>query len=546
MIRLSRRRFLRMVGLMTGAAGSLLVACQQATAPPPPTIAPKAAPPAQPTAAPAVQATAAPGTPVRVAPAGRLTIGTTSEIESTHPYLAHQIVGISARMNMFDMLVERDYDGKLVPGLAESWKVEGLTIEFKLRRGIKFHNGEDFNADSVKFSFEHLKSEELKSPTASNVAAVAEVKVVDPYTAQVVLSKIDARIFDVLANNVSMLPPRYYQEVGLQGFIAKPVGTGPFKFVEWVKDDRLVMEANPSYWESSYKGRPLVQTLVFRPIPTAATRVAELRSGAVDLIMDVPPDQVQPLKQAGFNVVESKTPAHQYIFFNTRSEAGAPLKDIRVRQALNYAVDVQTLIETVLQGYGRRLVGGLSDIVLGYNPEVKPFPYDPARAKQLLAEAGYPGGLEFVLDLTDAVKPDLAQAVAAQLGQVGVRVKLNVMPSAIYNDRWVKRQLSPLYFNTWNTFTDPALLDLLAGCKGFLSNFCSEEAQPFLDQGGSTLDQDKRDAAYKKAVEVFARDPFAIYLNANNTLTGMNKKVQGWRAHSATYLIGTRASVQSS
>src|SRR5438132_446142 len=162
--------------------------------------------------------------PTPSGPVGKLTIATSSDIESLHPYLGANIVSISARMNMFDNLIERDYDGKIVPGLAESWTVSGQTVEFKLRKGVKFHNGEDFNADVVKFSFDTMKSDELKAPAASLFGAVTDFKVVDPYTVDMVLSRIDASLIDVLAKNLSMLPPSYYKSVGLQGFLAKPIG----------------------------------------------------------------------------------------------------------------------------------------------------------------------------------------------------------------------------------------------------------------------------------------------------------------------------------
>ncbi len=496
---------------------------------------------AGPSATPAATGPTAAATPS--GPTGKLVIGMNAEIESPHPYLAYQIVGISARLNMFDNLVDYDYEGKIVPALAQSWKVEGLTVTFTLRRGVKFHNGEDLTADAVRFSLEHLRSEELKAGGASNMAAVQEFKVIDPYTVQMVLSRIDSRIFDVLANNFSILPPKYVKDVGLAGFIAKPVGTGPFRFIEWAKDDHLTMEANEGYWEGSYKGKAGVKTLVFRPITNAATRVAELRSGGVDIIQDVPPDQVAPLRSAGFDVMESKSPAVQYIFFNTSNPAGAALKDPRVRLAMNYAVDTNTIIKTVLQGFGRPLPV-VHDGIVGFNSQVAPIPFDPAKAKALLAEAGLSGGLDLELDISTSVKPDVAQAIVAQLAQVGIRVKLNTLPTAVYNDRWIKKQLSPLYFNTWNTFTDPALLDLLAGCKGSLSSFCSADAQKFLDEGGGTLDQAKRDPAYKQAVAVFAKDPFAIYVNQNSALTGVSKKVQGWKPHGVTYVIGTRVQVR--
>ncbi|HEY8786892.1 MAG TPA: ABC transporter substrate-binding protein [Candidatus Limnocylindria bacterium] len=478
-------------------------------------------------------------------PAGTLTVAMRGDIQSSHPYLSYDIVGISYRENVFDSLVEWGYDGKIVPGIAESWKVDGTTITFKIRSGVKFHNGDPVTADDVKFSLDTIKSKDLNSASASNFAAVDSATVVDSSTVQFKLSRIDARIFDTTANNLSILPMKYYTSVGQAGFIAKPIGTGPFKFVSWAKDDRVTMEANTDYWAGSYKGKPLVQTLVFRAIPTAATRVAELKAGSADIVQDLPTDQVDPLKAAGFNVVESKSPVYNWAFFNTAStsDASKPLKDARVRQAMNMAVDTATIIKTVLGGHARQLAGGITDLTDGYTADLKPFAFDQVKAKSLLADAGYPNGFSIDADISNTAKPDVAQAVIAQLGQVGIKVNLNALPTDVFNDRWVKKGLDPMYFVTWNTFTHPALLDLLAGCKGFISSFCNQDAQKFLDQGGATLDQATQTTAYTQAEKVLATDPFGIYISADNAIYGLGSKVTGWKAHGITPILGTNTTV---
>jgi peptide/nickel transport system substrate-binding protein len=474
-------------------------------------------------------------------PAGTLTIAMRGDIQSPHPYLSYDIVGISYRSNVFDSLVEWGYDGKIVPGIAESWKVDGTTITFKIRSGVKFHNGDPVTADDVKFSLDTIKSKDLNSGSATNFAAVDSATVVDPSTVQFKLSRIDARIFDTTANNLSILPMKYYTSVGQAGFIAKPIGTGPYKFVSWAKDDRVTMEANTDYWTGSYKGKPLAKTLVFRGIPTAATRVAELKAGSADIVQDLPTDQVDPLKAAGFNVVENKSPVYNWAFFNTASTADAakPLKDAKVRQAMNMAVDTATIIKTVLGGHARQLAAGITDLTDGYTSDLKPFAFDQAKAKSLLAEAGYASGFSIDADISNTAKPDVAQAVIAQLGQVGIKVNLNSLPTDVFNDRWVKKGLDPMYFVTWNTFTHPALLDLLAGCKGFISSFCNQDAQKFLDQGGATLDQATQTTAYTQAAKVLATDPFGIYISADNAIYGVNSKVTGWKAHGITVVLGT-------
>jgi peptide/nickel transport system substrate-binding protein len=513
------------------------------TAPAPPTAA-AAAKPTTPAATTSTTTTSAAKPTTAPAAASNLTgtlkIDTISEIESPHPFFASQLVGISVRQNIFDSLVDREWDGKIVPALAESWNVvDDTTIDFKLRKGVKFHSGQDMTAEDVKASMDHLLDKEIKSPTTSIFASVKEMQVVDPQTVRLVLAKTDARVFDLLANNFAVLPAQYIKDVGAAGVAKQPIGTGPFKFVDWVKDDHLTLEANPNYWDGAYKGKAQVKTVILRPVTDPATRLADLRSGAADMIMDVPSDQAAALKSGGFQVVEKDTVQQDYIYFDTTKDL--PIKNKAVRQALNYAVDKDTILQTLLGGFGRPLSGPLSPLTLGYNAEVKPYPYDAAKARSLLASAGFPQGFSIDMDITSSHSVPVAEAIVAQFGEVGVNVKLNVLETAVYNDKWVKKQLSPLYYNRWNTFSDPALLDLLAGCKGYLSAYCNEEAQTSVDAGGATLDQSKRDTAYKEAVKIMADDPFAVYLFQLKSLTGVNSKVSGWKAHSTSYVLFTNA-----
>jgi peptide/nickel transport system substrate-binding protein len=446
-------------------------------------------------------------------------------------------------MNLFDSLVERDFDGKIVPGLATSWNVvDDKTIDFKLRQGVKFHNGATMTADDVKASMDHQLDKSIKAPSTSIFASVQGIDVVDPQTVRLTLSKTDARIFDLLANNFAVMPAQYIKDVGADGIAKHPIGTGPFTFVEWVKDDHLTLEANPNYWDGSYKGKPQVKTVILRPVTEPATRLADLRSGAADMIMDVPADQVSGLKSAGFNVVDKNTSQHDYVYFDTTKDS--PLKSKEVRQALNYAIDKDSIVQSLLGGYGTPLSGPLSQLVLGYNADVKPYPYDPAKAKQLLAAGGVPNGFSIDMDTTSSTASTIPEAIAAQLADIGVNVKLNVLETAVYNDRWVKKTLDPMYFNRWSTFSDPALLDLLAGCKGFLSAYCSQDAQQYLDAGGGTLDQSKRDTAYQQAVKIMNDDPYAIYLYQIKSLTGMSSKVDNWKPHGTAYFLFTNATIK--
>src|SRR5262245_4595851 len=220
------------------AAPTTAPAAKPTTAPAPATAAPTAAAAAKPTTAPAPAAAptqppaaaAKPTTATASNLTGTLKIDTISEIESPHPFFASQLVGISVRLNVFDSLVDRDFEGKIVPALAESWTVvDDTTIDFKLRSGVQFHNGMPLTAEDVKASMDHVLDENIKSPSRSVFVAVKEMQVTGPMALRLVLSRTDARIFDVLANNFAVLPAALIRDQGVEGFTKQPIGSGPFK-----------------------------------------------------------------------------------------------------------------------------------------------------------------------------------------------------------------------------------------------------------------------------------------------------------------------------
>ncbi|HEV7663281.1 MAG TPA: ABC transporter substrate-binding protein [Chloroflexota bacterium] len=538
---------MRRTALAAALAVALLTACQPAAAPsptappPPPTAIPTAAP-VPPTAAP-VQPTAAPVQPT-TALTGKLTVDLDADVESLDPYLAYQTASLSINHNLFDYLLERDAQGNLAPGLAESWTtVDPTTLEFKLRHNIKFHNGEDFTADAVQFSAQRMLDEALNSGVRSRFTSIAEVKIVDPYTVRFLLTKPDPQLLDSLSNQMAMLPPKYTQSGGQA---TRPVGSGPFKFVDWVHDDHFTVEANETYWSGSVKGMPRVKTVVFRPVPVAGTRLADLQSGQSDLVVALTADQTRILAglPAGSPRVErTDLPGYQYIFFNTKL-ADSPLKDARVRQALNYAIDRKGLIQSLLGGTVAPMNQALGPLTLGYNSGLSGFTYDTAKAKQLLTDAGFGNGFDLTLDVITADRTDLIDAVAAQLGQVGVRVNVQVFDGGAFNDKWLAHNMDGLFFVRWATFADPGTLNLLAACNGFLSFSCSPSADTFFKQGESTFDQAQRASAYQQAMTALNDEPFAMYLTSLSGLYGVANRVSSWKASASGYLYVTEATVK--
>ncbi|MCC7161991.1 MAG: hypothetical protein IT331_05835 [Anaerolineae bacterium] len=503
--------------------------------------------PSQPTAAPAAEATTAPA-PATAAPAagpqGTLRVGLVTDAQSMDPHRVTQTAGEGVMKAMFDMLIERDFDGNLVPGLATSWTiVDDKTIEFKLREGVKFHNGEDFNADSVKFSLERMQKEELASPFRNNYSAVEEVEIIDPYTVRFKLSKTNAPLLDNLSAQLAMLPPKYTAEVGDAEFGLKPVGTGPFKFVEWVKDDHITLEANTEYWDGSFKGKPMVETVIFRPIPEASTRIAELTTGSLDLIQDVATDQAETVEKAGFKVDKIDVPQEAIVFFVT-DVPDTPLNDVRVRQALNYGVDVDSLIQNVLRGYGTRLANPIGPLSLGYDPSIKPYPFDPDKAKALLTEAGYPDGFEVTIDATATDKTLTTEAVAGELAKIGVKANVRRVEPAQFNENWDHKNTSPMVAARWSGMFDPAnFANFLVKSDGFLSRYNNPKADELVAKGAGVMDSDERAKIYGELGKLLYDDPMGIYLWLPENLYGVSPKVQGWRPHPRSYVMVSNTGV---
>ncbi len=484
------------------------------------------------------------GTLASTAPRGKLVVAQTVDAQSMDPYLVNQVAGESVMKSIFDHLLERDFDGNLVAGLAESWKViDDKTIEFKLRRGVTFHNGESFDAEAVKFSVERMLNPDLKSSFRGNFTAIKQVSVVDAQTVQLILEKTDAAILDNLSAQLAIVPPKYVKEVGDAEFARKPIGTGPFKFVEWLKDDHVTLEANPNYWNGSFKGKPLVQTVVFRPIPEVSTRIAELQTGRADIIQDVLPDQVKSLQDAQRSVVQKDVPQEAFIFF-VSDVPGTPLADKRVRQALNYGVNVDSIIQNVLQGYARRIASPIGPLTLGYDADVKPYPYDLAKAKALLSDAGYANGFDVVIDATTGDKTLTTEAVVGELAKLNIRATIRRLDLGTFNDNWGKKQTSPMIAARWAGMFDPSnALNFWAKSDGFLARYKNAEVDRLIAEGASTLDMTKRAQAYAPLSKVLNDDPLAIYLWNTQNLYGLNKRVVGWRAHPRSYIVVSGVSV---
>ncbi len=356
---------------------------------------------------------------------------------------------------IFDTLLRRNIKTLQLEGnLAESWRlVNDTTWQFKLRRNVKFHNGEPFDAEAVKFSIERMLNPQQAAPGRTSIATIDHVEVVDPLTVNIVTKTpfplLPVRMSPGHCGTVGIVPPKYVAQAGDAGFAVKPVGTGPDKFVEGVKDDRLVREAYKDY----HRGAPAIDRLIFRPIPELTTRVAALLSGQADLVSDVPPDQVGKVKASGVARAEVSTLGGFIIMLKiTNYLMPGPGQDARVRKAINLAIDMDTIIKTVLEGYGQVLGVPLEKEAFGFNPNIKWYGYDPERAKTLLREAGHPNGFEMTMHVPNRRYMndiEVVQAMAQMLGKVGIKVKVEVGEQSVYTTKWRQKQLLPVYMTAW-------------------------------------------------------------------------------------------------
>jgi peptide/nickel transport system substrate-binding protein len=437
---------------------------------------------------------------------------------------------------IFDTLLRRNIKTLQLEGnLAESWRaVNETTWQFKLKRGVKFHNGEPFDAAAVKFSVERMLNPKQAAPGRTSIATIDHVDIVDAYTVNVITRApfplLPVRMSPGHCGTVGIVPPKYLAQVGDAGFAVKPVGTGPYKFVEWVKDERLVLEANKDY----HRGAPAIERLVFRPVPELTTRVAALLSGQADLVSDIPPDQTGKIQGSGTAHVEVSTLGGFVIMVKmTNYLMPGPWQDARVRKAINYAIDMDTIIKTVLEGYGQVLGVPLEKEAFGFNPNIKWYGYDPERAKALLREAGYAGGFEMTLHAPNRRYMndiEVMQAMAQMLGKVGIKAKVEVWEQSIYTTKWRKRELLPAYMTAWGGagVFDGDLLTSSLHSKSALAIFKNEALDKMLEDAQATSDPERRKAIYFKAQELIYEEAPIIKAYQQAHIFGVSNRLD-WK-----------------
>ena len=338
--------------------------------------------------------------------------------------------GLSYFSNFFDGLLQRKgSEGTLVPALALKWEhPDLLTWRFYLRKGVKFHNGNAFNAADVKFTFERLSDPDVSEFTNTG-KQIDSVTIVDDYTVDI-KTKQPIPWFANNMHQIFIMDKESTESRDPGDVMVKAIGTGAYKFVEWVKGSYIRMEANADYWE----GAPPINKVEIRPITESSTRFAALVSGQVDIVTGVPVELFDKVKQNPKLQVISR-PARRSIFLGIGNKPGSPTADNRVRKAMYMAINEDEIIAKIMRGHATPAAQVPDPPTIGYNATIKRLAYDPEMAKKLLKEAGYESGFDITLTgPNDRYVQDakIAEAVARYLAKVGIRVKLDVKPKSVF------------------------------------------------------------------------------------------------------------------
>lgn len=459
--------------------------------------------------------------------------------------------------NMFEGLVTRDTTSGVHLELAEemNW-IDDTTLEVKIREGVTFHNGEDLTADDVVFTFERIINENAieypeahTSPRKGLIAPLQSIEKVDDYTVRMNFSGVWPPAMQLLVHQ-QIVPQDYLEEVGTEGFIAHPIGTGPFQFVEGQLDDQIVMERYDGYWGGAPDLEPVgpacVERVIFRVIPEASTRAAALLAGEVDIIQNVPSELVDTLDQTpGIDVKTAPSTEPIWLQLNTSD----PLfEDVTVRQALNYAIDKDLLIEAIYGGRAVALPGPLSPYNNYVNEALEPYPYDPDLALAMLEEAGWTdsngdGTLDrngqpfaFTIDTIELWRPQ-AEALASMFREIGIDAGVRfweysvVQPQLLacerqaFLDDWGDSAFDPVghYEAKWHSVVTGEPYG-----RGNFSCYGNERVDELIKAGEVEADEAARQEIYDEAQQLVYDDAPAVFLVLPEVAEGSSERVQNW------------------
>ncbi len=425
------------------------------------------------------------------------------DISKFDPHFSTSSNDIRVSFNLFDNLTSRHPDGKLYPGLATEWKLQGQTTwAFKLRHGVKFHNGDAFTSADAKFSIERTYDPAAKTMVATALATIDRIEAPDPYTLLIHTKKPDPLLPARLGfYGGQIAPKKYLESVGNDTFNAKPVGTGPVRFGSWVKDDKAVLEANPDYWG----GKMEVDRWIMRPIPETAPRIAALLKGEVDIITQLPPDQSERVTGNASTRVAGALYAGLYVLgVNSKRP---PLDNPLVKQALSLAIDRDAIVKELWRGRGIVPTGPIAKGDNHFDPSLPPLAYSPQEARDRLKKAGYKGEEVFIETTVAYVSQDkaMSEAIAAMWKDVGVNVKVEVVEYSVRAQKNREKSFKGLWWaDPTSTLGDPdGMMWRLLGPGGIMDYWRDARWDELGNAARFSVDEKFRAGAYKEMSRIF-------------------------------------------
>jgi len=442
--------------------------------------------------------------------------------------------------NIHDGLLTRDARMRVLPEIAESYRQVSPTVyEFAIRRGIRFHSGDELTAEDIAFSFDRTSKPGLvggqTSPRQSLLGPVRETRALDAHTVRLELSE-PWPILPAMLPFHTIMNRRHLERVGHDAFQGRPDGCGPFRLAEWRRGEAVLLDRFPDYYGGAPDippaGPARADRVVFRVIPENSARVAALLAGEVDIVSEVPASQMARIA-ASPNAAVAKVRGTR-TFFVAFNLAKPPFNDVRVRRALNHAVDKATVIARVLDGTATPLRGAMSPDSWAFAADLPEYAFDLATARRLLQEAGVAQGTEMVMDVTGANREE-AEAIASLLSRAGLRVRVQVWEGAVMTPMWMsaeRRRERDMYFFSWgNASLDPSDImvpALRTGGRGNVSGFSNAEVDRLLDAAEIETDQERRRQMYLRAQAIVTAEAPWIFLYLPEDIYGVSRRVEGW------------------
>lgn len=466
---------------------------------------------------------------------GELVIAVLSDATQLDPHKGTDIPSANVYGKIFDNLVIQDENMDIQPGLATEWKqLDELTWEFKLREGVKFHDGEPFNAEAVKKTIERILDPEVASPRAKLFEMIKEIKVVDDFTIQF---KTEYPFAPLLANfahySGGIISPKAIAENG-DDLNQNPAGTGPFKFDSWTPGAEIRLVKNDDYWGEKAK----VDSVVFKVVPEDATRIAMVETGEAHIAEPVPVTEVERIESSSsMKLNRSPGLGIDYIGFNMKKK---PFDDVRVRQAINLAIDTDLILEGVYNNVGTKATAPMGPGVWGHNPDLEGWGYDVEKAKKLLKEAGFENGFKTTIWTNDnKARMDVAEVVQSQLKGIGIEAEIKVVEWGAYLEATAKGE-HDMFVLGWSNMTGDADYNQYflfhtdahgeVGNRSFYSNPRVDE---LIDLGRQESDPEKRHEYYNEAQKIEMEEAPMVFLRNDEDLVALGKNVNGFWMHPA-------------